>query len=1822
MSMCVFRLILVVAALAAAAARAGTVVTLGSIKQFTGPEDPNLDLAGQFDYAVNFNDDQDRTVNGVVFKRDSGAIPGASFIGPQNVVMWQAKPEYGASADANALEEIMHDIRWANAASGERLQATLAVTAGIPYKLQILIGGNNPENRIWDIRINGQNAVDEISSLGAMPGSTYAANRSLLWAYEFTPPAAQITVEMGNFFGGNDGGDRNPIWQALTLERVYIPPAPSGIALTPAQFFPQQTAWIGNFTVTDGKWGAAHALSLVAGAGDADNAKFTITGGQLLPGPFDFTAQPPGTSYAIRVRATDTGDAARFLDRSFTVALAAPQAPTAVLLNAESLSSGLIAGQVAGLIAATDADVFDRHAFALVPGAGSDSNALFTVAGNELRLAAALPAGTAAVSLRLRATDLAGLSAESVITLPVTEPRVRLNEIMAVPTPVSLPVDENNQPQDWIELHNELAQPVNLAGWHLSDDPDNPGKWTFPPASIPPNGYFLVFASGSGATPAGRPPHTNFSLSQTGERLVLSRPDGVVVSEVSPPEFFPNATWGVRGGGTESGYLRTPTPQAPNSPLAAAGRNDVQFSVPHGFKTAAFPLTLTATIPGSVIRYTLDGSVPTTVSAIYSAPVNITPTAGTVRSGTRIVRAFATHADAAYMPVATQTYLFVNGITNPNTDGVVGQTNFVSSIKNHATYGPLLDDALLALPAMSLVINGATDLPYAETESSMELFDPAGGEPGFTIPAGIIRSGTTSLGYAKGSMSARFRGEYGATRLHYPVYGRHPHDALGAVTEFQELRLRSGSHDTHSWLALPSSPGTGYGAPPVQRDGDAQYIRNIWIEDMQLLMGQPGKHGRMVNMFVNGNYYGMYHIQEHADEDYMGTYFPGSAEDYHFTGAAVKGSSHGGETWRFAWDQLKASLGNYAQAKRWVDVTNLADYMVLAFWTGNDWDWTTTHNWGAAGPRLPDWGGWKFFCQDNDISLQDVNIDCTDQGVPDNVFSSLMTHADFRVLFRDRIYKHMFHDGVLTPAKAAGYYNLRANEISTAIVAETARWQPAATAGPAPWDRDGEWTAEKNYLLNTYFPNRGAIQMNQFRTRGWYPVDAPEMSQRGGAVTAGQQITLTGPAGATIYYTLDGTDPRLPGGAISPAAIAYSGSSAQQMLIAPFDDVPGQGAVWKYFVSAAAPPAAWKDTGFDDTAWPQGAAELGYGDSDEVTTVPFVDTDAVAAGVQKNITTFFRRTISIANPAAFTGLNIRLKRDDGAVVYINGQEVWRPNMPATGAITATTLATAASDDGETWQLLTLTPAQYTLHAGANTVAVEIHQNAGTSSDISFDLELAGTVPVTPQPVFIHGPATLKARARTGSEWSAVNEATFYLTGTQPASTANLTLSEIHYHPEGAGQGDCEFLEFRNTGASAVNLEGVQIGGAVVFTFPAGIILLPGEQAVVVKDQALFDARYRTASSPWYHAGIRVAGAWSGSLSNGGEQITVLAADNSPIYTFTWQDGGAWPGRADGSGSSLELNDPAAAPVTRTEKEAFYNAAANWRPSSEFHGSPGRAGSGPDNRVVINEVRSASLAPQTDFIELLNISGAPQSLGGWFLSDSSGEYRKFRLPAGTSLEDGAYLVLDESHFNNPAHPDCLVPFALSAGGDDVFLLQADTAGNLLKFVDRVEFSAAPAGQTFGRSPNGTGPFDLMRGATSGGANTLSLPQYAVWLAAEFPPGTPSADMAFAADPDKDGLDNLTEFVFKLPPLSPDGTPVAVTPAANGSPLQITFAVRNDVPGLAARIDTSTGLSAWDTSESGLERLPAAPQPNGTDRITARLNLVPARPRILIRVTLVL
>ncbi len=181
----------------------------------------------------------------------------------------------------------------------------------------------------------------------------------------------------------------------------------------------------------------------------------------------------------------------------------------------------------------------------------------------------------------------------------------------------------------------------------------------------------------------------------------------------------------------------------------------------------------------------------------------------------------------------------------------------------------------------------------------------------------------------------------------------------------------------------------------------------------------------------------------------------------------------------------------------------------------------------------------------------------------------------------------------------------------------------------------------------------------------------------------------------------------------------FSFCVAQQTTLIP------AGSNWKYFDNGSNQGTTWQQAAFNDASWQSGNAELGYGDSDEATVVGYGSSSS-----NKYITTYFRKIINVTNPSQFFSLDMQAVRDDGIVVYINGVEVWRDNMPVGSIVNTTPANSTISFGGESaWNSTTISSAN--LVNGNNTIAVEIHQESGSSSDISFNLKLNGNLTPTP-----------------------------------------------------------------------------------------------------------------------------------------------------------------------------------------------------------------------------------------------------------------------------------------------------------------------------------------------------------------------------------------------------------------------------------------------------------------------------------------------------------
>jgi acid phosphatase type 7 len=179
------------------------------------------------------------------------------------------------------------------------------------------------------------------------------------------------------------------------------------------------------------------------------------------------------------------------------------------------------------------------------------------------------------------------------------------------------------------------------------------------------------------------------------------------------------------------------------------------------------------------------------------------------------------------------------------------------------------------------------------------------------------------------------------------------------------------------------------------------------------------------------------------------------------------------------------------------------------------------------------------------------------------------------------------------------------------------------------------------------------------------------------------------------------------------------GSVFSQTTLVPF------GSSWKYKDDGSDQGTAWRQVGFDDSGWSSGPGKLGYGDPVSQVLNACGTPVPVPLCTNKYIGYYFRKTLNIPNVNTFQSFTFDMYRDDGVVVYVNGTEVFRDNMPV-GTVAYNTLATAAApDDGQSIVTVTVPLAASQLLSGNNVIAVEVHQSAPNSSDLTWDSQLIG-----------------------------------------------------------------------------------------------------------------------------------------------------------------------------------------------------------------------------------------------------------------------------------------------------------------------------------------------------------------------------------------------------------------------------------------------------------------------------------------------------------------
>lgn len=583
----------------------------------------------------------------------------------------------------------------------------------------------------------------------------------------------------------------------------------------------------------------------------------------------------------------------------------------------------------------------------------------------------------------------------------------------------------------------------------------------------------------------------------------------------------------------------------------------VHFQLPAGFYDSPQTLVLEADPPDAEIRVTLDGSLPTAATVntpengdVYLAPLHLQ------QSSVVRARAFPKSGDAS--PVATHSYLFPGSILSqpaqpPGFPALWGGTKADYAVDlrvvNDPRHASQFLSSLRQLPWMSLVTAPGdlfgTNGIYAnsmqngsnwERSVSCEFFDSGSTNLGFQIDAGLQITGESSRApdVVKHSFRLSFKSRFGPSKLHYPVFPTSP------VTEFDTLTLLCGSVD-----AVPQNFIGSDLATPL-------HLRDAFLKDSQLDCGRPGVHTRYAHLFLNGLYWGLYRVSERPDAGYASAYFGGRKSDYDVLKHLDFATLEVVDGDRVAWDDMVrlASLGlqdpaRYTAIQEHLDLDAFIDYLVVNMHLGNG-DWPQK-NWYAVRRRAAG-ESFRFFCWDGDVvlGLVGVTLNKTSFATPNTpafLYSKLRENPEFRVRFGDRIQALIMDGGPLSVAACRARLQRVASTMQSGILGESARWGDAYVGHPGRdlFTFEDHWLPELARVTESVIPARHDISLEQFRVAGLASRIGPaELNPSSGVLGADNSIKLAHTnATGTLYFTLDGTDPRSTGDLLSPLASAY-----------------------------------------------------------------------------------------------------------------------------------------------------------------------------------------------------------------------------------------------------------------------------------------------------------------------------------------------------------------------------------------------------------------------------------------------------------------------------------------------------------------------------------------------------------------------------------------------------------------------------------------------------------------------------------------------------------
>ncbi|MDZ7717800.1 MAG: CotH kinase family protein [Balneolaceae bacterium] len=551
---------------------------------------------------------------------------------------------------------------------------------------------------------------------------------------------------------------------------------------------------------------------------------------------------------------------------------------------------------------------------------------------------------------------------------PLFAQNLHLNEILS--SNETTLADEDADFEDWIEIFNSGDEPINLSGFGLSDDGDEPFKWAFPDTTIQPGDFMLIWASDKDRSVPGSELHTNYGVSAGGEEVFLTHSDGTLLDQSPERELEEDISIGRQPDGTGEWFrFDEPTPgeanttEAMNDPL-----EEPDLSNEPGFYTSAFNLEISHSREDVTFYYTLDGSTPTEESAVYDGPISITDRSSEPNSYSTIPTNFMGGRYGFQEPdvlIPKGTVLRVKAVKEGFQPSQSTYTFFVfpeGSSKHQLPVISITTDSLnffgeeegIYVPGVHYDGRDDTGNYYQrgenwERESSFEFFDE-NGELQVSQQIGVRIHGSYTRRYAQKSLRLYARGDYGESSINYEIFPNQDYD------EYERLILRNSGNDQ------------GY---TMFRDAAAHEIVRHFNMDTQAY--------RPTVVYINGEYWGIHNIRERFDDNYLERVYGVDGDNIDYL--TNRWEIEYGTNWpyqdmvNFIDSEDLSVEANMDSVKTLMDIDNYLDYFTAEiYFINTDWPhgnidfWRLDIPYNENSPAGHD-GRWRWMFYDLDASF-------------------------------------------------------------------------------------------------------------------------------------------------------------------------------------------------------------------------------------------------------------------------------------------------------------------------------------------------------------------------------------------------------------------------------------------------------------------------------------------------------------------------------------------------------------------------------------------------------------------------------------------------------------------------------------------------------------------------------------------------------------------------------------------------------------------------------------------------------------------------------------